>query len=297
MVPSSSRGRQVFRIGCRGRLAPSPRWPMAPRSPFSCQVWFLTHRRRTPSLIMVFFSLEETGELFHKQPDHVLHPEKWTKYSLEDVEENPQAERQSALHFLQDLRKRKEAERSSEEAESRIEQSSQQLGKVLLVDEVDKAEEARRRGHTLNEHGTIRILEPVDVGGPRQPLKLQRQTRDGKPREIPDVAKIQLSHLHISTDGDDSEFTHGPNSPEKRLKLTDDDTTGSAIPRKPITRKTPRRIRKPAADTLLGDDDGQHPPEPPQQQAPSSPPALATFSHEVGDDSMDADSSSQNPVL
>ena len=48
-----------------------------------------------------------------KKPDHVLHPERWKKYSLEDVKETvdglsgDELNRHTALSFLEDLRKRK----------------------------------------------------------------------------------------------------------------------------------------------------------------------------------------------
>lgn len=56
---------------------------------------------------------DTVGPLRCRKPDHVVHPEKWKKYSLEDVKETvdglsgDQLNRHAAISFLEDLRKRK----------------------------------------------------------------------------------------------------------------------------------------------------------------------------------------------
>lgn len=67
---------------------------------------------------------QRTGRRFPRQvPDHVVHPEKWTKYSLEDDGTSglqgatgDAANRNIALSFLDDLRKRRASESNHESA-------------------------------------------------------------------------------------------------------------------------------------------------------------------------------------
>jgi len=99
------------------------------------------------------------------------------------------------------------------------------------------------------------------------------------------VAKIQLSHLHIKDDGEDSDPGPGPNSPEKRRKLTDTDVVFQQAPSK----KTPRRTRKTAESVLDSEDIASpHQPFSPSQQSGND-----TFE----DGAMDADDSQQDPTV
>lgn len=64
-----------------------------------------------------------------KTPDYKLHPERWTEYSLEDVDVSDAANRQAAFDFLQERR----AVRDSEMKEESVDLDSNACSKGLIM--------------------------------------------------------------------------------------------------------------------------------------------------------------------
>ena len=157
----------------------------------------------------------------------MLHPERWTKYNLEDVDVDGHAERQSALDFLTELRKRKEADANDTFlAQLPRAPSSRSSERPIVVDEMDEVEASnhapKQRVYSLSDYGTIRVMEPCEVGDgrPHQLKKPKPKTKTAAEKDNT-TTRLKLSHLHISDDSEDSDFGTGPHSPEKRQKITE----------------------------------------------------------------------------
>jgi len=121
--------------------------------------------------------LETEVEPSVKRPDHVVHPERWKKYSLEDVEIDDQAgERQAALTFLTELKERKAAAKQRE---------NQPSNEQAANGDHENAKKQKGVGGGGGSFGSLRLMEPCEPG-----------VRDTNPQK--EFKQLPTSHLKLA---------------------------------------------------------------------------------------------------
>ena len=145
-------------------------------------------------------------------PDHVVHPEKWTKYSLEEDGTSglrgvsgDVSNRNIALSFLEDLRKRREAELKREPAMSQrrlsTEDESGEQGKIVFsakskVEET-KAPEVSGEHQSRVKDG-VNVMPEYEIGNtPKKRAKptCAQRTRADDGSAAEQTETLTLEHL------------------------------------------------------------------------------------------------------
>lgn len=128
-------------------------------------------------------------------PEHVLHPEKWTKYSLEyDGTENNTGmtgdalNRQTALSFLEEIRKRKENTCKSAELESDV---------VMAEKHVFSKSAIKHKMEVDEDHSRSQIVEGVNI----MPEYVVGQSPAKTPKRQPPQAQSADKTKHSPGDG------------------------------------------------------------------------------------------------
>lgn len=91
-----------------------------------------------------------------KTPDYKLHPERWTEYSLEDVDVSDAANRQAAFDFLQERR----AVRDSEMKEESVDLDSNACSKGLIT--FKKPMKKKQKSETATSESKQKTVERND---------------------------------------------------------------------------------------------------------------------------------------
>lgn len=127
------------------------------------------------------------------RPDYQVNPDKWKKYSLEDVETSDRSNSAAAFAFLREIEKRKEAA----ELEATPAGGSQKIvfkksTKLRPVEEAEEEDKPTTRGS--------KVVMPEYVVGQK------RQRKSDKPRRLGDSSKdkrsqqLKLDHLNEEED-------------------------------------------------------------------------------------------------
>ena len=89
-------------------------------------------------------------------PDYKLHPDRWTEYSLEDVDISDSSNKQAAFNFLEERR----ALRDSDMKESSVDLDSNACSKGLIA--FKKPVKKSQKSETANSEGNAIIVEQND---------------------------------------------------------------------------------------------------------------------------------------
>ena len=89
-------------------------------------------------------------------PDYKLHPDRWTEYSLEDVDISDSSNKQAAFSFLEERR----ALRDSDMKESSVELDSNACSKGLIT--FKKPVKKSQKSETANSEGNAIVVEQND---------------------------------------------------------------------------------------------------------------------------------------
>ena len=189
-----------------------------------------------------------------KVPDHVLHPEKWTKYSLEEdgtseVEGGDELNRDIAMKFITELRSR-----NSKEGGGGGEKEEMDMGEALYSgndtslkrkrDQVEKdEEEASRVENLVNVNSaassSAAVIMKTYEFGQKQAKKEVSHSKDVKEEVL--ERELNLSHLEEETDNDIRDET-----------VKDNEMKSDQIKTKfNVVRKTKKNLRK---SEPVGDD-------------------------------------------
>ena len=89
-------------------------------------------------------------------PDYKLHPDRWTEYSLEDVDISDSSNKQAAFNFLEERR----ALRDSDMKESSVDLDSNACSKGLIT--FKKPVKKTQKSETANSEGNAIVVEQND---------------------------------------------------------------------------------------------------------------------------------------
>lgn len=133
-------------------------------------------------------------------PDHVLHPEKWTKYSLEDdgTEKNTgmtgdALNRHVALSFMDEIRKRKESPEKHTESESDVEMSEKHVFSKSVIKHKMQVDESNSKSQFAEG---VNVMPEYVVGeSPAKTPKKERSTQPADKQLHSPGDKVCLGHL------------------------------------------------------------------------------------------------------
>ena len=89
-------------------------------------------------------------------PDYKLHPERWTEYSLEDVDVSDSANKQAAFDFLQERRALKDMEMKEDSVD--LDQNACSKGLITFKKPVKKSQ----KSETVGSETKQKIVEQID---------------------------------------------------------------------------------------------------------------------------------------
>lgn len=157
-------------------------------------------------------------------PDYVTHPERWTKYSLEDVSESTdKTNRSVAMEFLEDLKKsRKEQSSTCSESYSpsfNQDPSSSGVGRIVFIKPTKPGlDGAERKPAAMKEDEETKVIDVSQTvkGKPqkRPSTEIEEETvgldrLDGGVKEIENWKKLNLEELGVQKGPDaDSAEAH-----------------------------------------------------------------------------------------
>ncbi|XP_053544904.1 protein TSSC4 [Bombina bombina] len=128
--------------------------------------------------VSVSADVAEVPQAASRLPDYLTHPERWTKYSLEEVPEtSDSSNRSAALRFLAELQQQKEDKESTSDSSSRSYNqgaSSSNEGRILFSKPLKECKgTTEKRGA---QQGLILIAEDLGDEGQEEGKPLQVQT-------------------------------------------------------------------------------------------------------------------------
>lgn len=152
-----------------------------------------------------------------KVPDHVLHPEKWTKYSLEEdgtaeiagaLKPGADLNRDIAMRFIADLRQRKAMEAAETRDDMETSESGTCVGLKRKRDDVEKDEEkaAREEGNAVANVGSAVVMKTYEFG--QKAVKKDGAHFKGT-KTVSTETELMLSHLDDGDDNSKNEFEGG----------------------------------------------------------------------------------------
>ena len=177
-------------------------------------------------------------------PDHILHPEKWTKYSLEEDGSDKipgmsgdALNRHAALSFMDEIRNRKE-NAPKENSESDVEMTEKHVFSKSAIKHKMEVDETPPRSQIVEG---VNVMAEYVVGRSRAKVPKTQLSSAENPLRSPEDS-VELDHLQDQEASDDST--------EKTENVSDSSTEkqeGSFVKRKVKVRKGLRE-RKPTED-------------------------------------------------
>ena len=152
-------------------------------------------------------------------PDHVLHPQKWTKYSLEDDGTDKSTgmsgealNRHVALSFLDDIRKRKEDLTMNSESESDVVMTEKHVFSKSAIKHKMEIDEAPLQSQIVEG---VNIMKEYVVGlSPAKTTRREYKKLSGDKKLNSSGESVSLGHLEEREVGDsDSDISAGVSEP------------------------------------------------------------------------------------
>ena len=139
----------------------------------------------------------------NKTPDHEVHPERWTEYSLEDTDiSGESSNKRAAVDFLRDLRKRKADEQHPEEWDAKLHCGKVEYKKPVLKTTTDKSDRDGKR----QSYGDVHKMAEFQFGQSKPKVRKPNSSEaSGSGSCIATSDSISLGHLGEEEEASQSE--------------------------------------------------------------------------------------------
>lgn len=150
----------------------------------------------------------------HRVPDHVLHPQKWTKYSLEEdgsekmgrMSSN-EINKHAALSFLDELKERRKSGGESETFEKKsadfVKDSAERKFHFSKPGSIDDIEMETEKTSFGNQKDGVHMMPEYVVGKAKLPAK-SKKLEPSKLKDSKEKKDVQIEHL-LEKDDDEVE--------------------------------------------------------------------------------------------
>lgn len=138
-----------------------------------------------------------------KRPDYQLHPNKWKKYSLEDVDTSDQTNKQAAFAFLREIEDRKHALESGEADEDTEKPTKIKFNRSVKLRNKRESAEAEEQHDSKKISGNKFVMPEFNFG--QKPKKDKDRTRISKVSSSNTAKDKQMKLDHLFEEEDEEE--------------------------------------------------------------------------------------------
>ena len=142
-----------------------------------------------------------------KTPDHIVNPNKYTKYSLSDVSKDMMSDRsntRAAFDFLRGLKDRKDQTYGDDPGKRELETSLPQKVTFKKPGKTHQEQQQPTTSGSVVRDGVKRVMPECVVGGRKRPKENDKLTTDVKMKNKK-AKKDLVSLSHLDDDGDEDE--------------------------------------------------------------------------------------------